>query len=247
MNCINTVIAGTELCYTLPDDEQPPCLCAAFQAQADCWAAGLYWCVRVRIPCVTPLTRPRSTEWIPLQRSADKMCALAKGLDALPVSSSSAYESAVTSVAVEQAAASNSIWNNDSGTDLPVVSDFLNPAPRTETNTHLTTRVPLAYTAGAAPITTPDFAAMAATSGVSGASSSNGSSTSSASATPTSMASASASRSTITSAPSASLIVNAVQPSADARSILGLSAASSLTAVVLWSGPVAMLVAALCL
>ncbi|KPV72664.1 uncharacterized protein RHOBADRAFT_46708 [Rhodotorula graminis WP1] len=122
MNCLGTwasmppVLSATGLAVG-PSAED---LCRQYSQMADCWAAGTY-----------------CAEWLPVRTAADKFCALAQA-DNIGSSASLVPSSALSSVEAEASRVVTSIWNNDSGSSVPSITNDLETRSR-PTATHAET------------------------------------------------------------------------------------------------------------
>ncbi|GAA5848963.1 hypothetical protein JCM9279_004678 [Rhodotorula babjevae] len=114
MNCLGTwassppVLSATGLAVG-PSAED---LCRQYSQMADCWAAGTY-----------------CAEWLPIRTAADKFCALAQA-DYIGSSASAVPSSALSSVEAEASRVVTSIWNNDSGSSVPSITNDLETRSR---------------------------------------------------------------------------------------------------------------------
>ncbi|GAA5900307.1 hypothetical protein JCM8208_005321 [Rhodotorula glutinis] len=137
MNCLGTwasmppVLSATGLAVG-PSAED---LCRQYSQMADCWAAGTY-----------------CAEWLPIRTAADKFCALAQA-DNIGSSASAVPSSALSSVEAEASRVVTSIWNNDSGSSVPSITNDLETRSRPSATRAETAPVQTGTAATAAPST----------------------------------------------------------------------------------------------
>ncbi|BGP43032.1 hypothetical protein JCM10450v2_007151 [Rhodotorula kratochvilovae] len=124
---------------------------------ANCWAEGLY-----------------CREWLPIRTAADKFCALATA--ASSPSSSAIPSETFSSVSAEASEVVTSIWNNDSGTDIPSITNDLDSTFTRPAWTHAGSDASIPTQTGTAATAGASGEASAAASGSVGAAQGGGSS-----------------------------------------------------------------------